>query len=265
MRDSKILGCDVDCAQRETDDDGGARRVASVPSARRTPQTMMNDSRDDVERALDLYVRLDMFRIGSNMGRLVVHESRAELRKRHPELYRPPTAPVMRLANGEKMRRVAPAKDVTHVVKVKSDFHGSNVAATDQRTQLWKSTIDTKLARIARSCVFCAPSSNSKCKHVPMLLDAARLRVEIEYVRSIGAQAERNLSSRTRRKRMGEHGVSEASAQRNSAKDLSHELVGRRIKITRSTLYEEAVDLFNLVCSENAEVRAYCFPERHAA
>lgn len=232
--------------------------------------------REDVERALDLYVRLEMFRIGSNMGRFTIDETR--LSRKRPKLestepsnaeerserrisnirravYAQPSAPSFTNHDGSRMRRVAPLRDVASIVQVKGG-HASARAATDGPLQLWKSTWDTKLSRIARMCVLRVP-----CPHVPALLDAACLRVEIEAERSSGSHAERELGSRTRRKRLGEDGVERARRVRDAAKEASRALVVRRMTITRSVVYEEAIDLADLACSEDAETRAYCFRE----
>ena len=71
----------------------------------------------------------------------------------------------------------------------------------------------------------------------------------------------RELSSRTRRKRLGEDGVERARIVRDRAKEASRALVRRRMTITRSVVYEEAIELADLACSEDAETRAYCFRE----
>lgn len=110
----------------------------------------------------------------------------------------------------------------------------------------------------------CRPHGAERCKHVPALLGAARLRIEIEEVRNIGGQAERELGSRTKRKRLGRIEVDLAAHRRDEAKTASRQLVVERIRITRSEVYEEAIDLFDLACSEDAETRAYCFREEVA-
>lgn len=268
----------------------------ALPSQRM--QTDASVVRQDVERVLDLYVRLEYFSIGSTAGRMVIDESRVGRPRKRKEPERaprsveerdqqrndalrravtaPPEAPKFTNEDGSKMRRVAPLASVAQIVRSKSHSHSASPAITDRRMQTWKSTIATKLGRIARACVFCPMEEESvkaikglvlggntdiRCIHAAALLKAAKLRIDLEHARNVAAQAERNLGSRTKRKRIGDQGVRTAETRRNEARERSTEISGRRIKITRSTVYEEALSLFVLACSEDEATRAYCFRE----
>lgn len=284
----------VDSAQRGDDHSSAARLASSAPLAPTSPAhpdqtSMMNgDVRELVERALDLYVRLEYFVVGSTAGRMVIDESRVgrrrpvkssdaepqgaeeidrrrilELRRAIYAPYRSPryyTVPKTEAEKPQRVHNVISGRAVAQIVQSKPQ-HGAAPASTDRRMQLWKSTISTKLARIARSCGLCRPGGVVTCRHVPALLEAARLRIRIENVRNVATHADRALGSRTGRKRLGPAGARAAYEARAAAREESRELVSQRIKITRATLYTEAVELFDLACSEDPETRAYCYRE----
>lgn len=274
------------CGQRGRHNLGGARSVSGAPTE---PPSIINNRmhtdaaevRKDVERVLDLYVRIEYFSSGSAAGRIVIDESRVPHRRpkrtvRAPEtieerdaqritelrraIYAPPSDPKLDVQGGADLRRVAPLRDVAQVVKPHSR-HAVGLPHTDRRTQLWKSTVATKLARMNRACGLC----RSGCRHAKVLLEAAAIRVQLEAARNVARVCERDVGSRTRRRRLGELGVRRAEAKRAEAREASSELSSRRISITRSSLYGEALELFYLVCSDTVATRAYVFREEMVA
>lgn len=250
--------------------------------------------RQDVERIMELYVQLDYFSVGSAAGQFVIDETRVGRTRRRriaplaqpknveerdsrrtaeirAAVYAPPEAPVVYSdclsSDGKpvRLRRVAPLVDVVHTVRPGGGRgHTGGVIRTDRRMQLWKATIAKKIAKVASCCVFCKPilgDTSDPCLHAPLLIKAAELKVLLSEVRNIRKDADTALGSQTRRQQLGESGIRSAGVRRARARTHEDELSSMRRSIVHTLAYGQAVEMFDIACSMDAETRAYCYRE----
>lgn len=238
----------------------------ALPAGEKNPTSqnaMLIDAeayRKDVERTVEAFVRDDVGRIGSMMGRLAIHDSRVELRTLRPELYRPPTRPrVMPTPDGvgdhgslsrlAPLRHVVPSGLVAQVVNVKAS-HGS--LATDKPHQTWRLDIVRVFSRMDRACPL-SPCRNhpGRCEHSRSLLEAATINVMKWRHEDERDRCDGQLRSQRWRTSHSKDEIAKAETARAVANREFAALATARKKIVHTSLYDEAPVLFARACGKD--------------
>lgn len=203
--------------------------------------------RRDVERLLEVYLAVEYFPVRSASGRMVAHESRLTIKK--PSVKR---AVIPQAVNdyGDPIPSAARRRDVIEVVQG-GTTRGASIAAPESGLRLWKSTIATKLAR-------------TSIEHRRALTDAAELKTLISTFRRDVRDLNQTLSSPSAAAKI-RHVRRKVEDLRDICSGMAEIFAERRLKITRSRLYGEALILFWLAITETPEIRAYCLREAHDA
>jgi hypothetical protein len=157
-----------------------------------------------------------------------------------------PTAPVVFSdKTGQPLRRVAPARDVAHIVRPKSK-HASSSTTDDIRN--WRATVAQKLHTLTR-------------EQQATLLEVAKIRIELGLITNQLAAA-RSETGRLRR------GGREARKLRAHAEDRvaklrlrEASLSDRKNTLVRTAAHRRGLDGLVIACTETLEIEEYCFRE----
>lgn len=260
------------------------RKAPPTPADDQSENNMTDERtpvREDVVRMLKRYVRMEYFGIRSGAGRLVIDESRmprkgrgmppAEVREfiqtaskveildaiATADLRRAAYAPTARRAECSTPGRfategplhcVAPRRDVSNVVSIKSRMGGNAAAATDRDPQLWKSTVAAKLAKI--------PKLEQRA-----VVSAAILRLELIEIRN-ALQQTRTAVERLRGGRKKARAEYHPAENRRTELAISEEKKSDQLKaLVRTRLYRDGLDRLWYLCAVDEAVRVYVFRE----
>lgn len=139
--------------------------------------------REDVERAVELYVQLSYFTLGSTAGELDAGHAR------HVGVRQHRTRRVFRGEYGQRLASVLPGGTVEQGVSRTGRAGGFASPESDRDVMLWKSTIGRKLGRLDE------PERRA-------LEHAAKLRVAIRELRGVVSRTDALLGSPAARKRL---------------------------------------------------------------
>jgi hypothetical protein len=220
--------------------------------------------RKRAEKMVAQYVRLE-FSMRSAAGRMVIDETRLFRRQRveidleiatmvevldaihsasiRRAVFTPPAAPIVRNEKGAELRRVMSAKDVAQIVRLKS-MHGHHPEPTGDVRE-WCATVAQKLARLPKDERYA-------------LLEIPKIR---EHLVINGNQLCAARSESGRLKRGARYLRRNAEARVAELRSREAMLGERRDRLIRSRAYRIGLDHLVLVCTETADIEAYCFGE----
>lgn len=224
----------------------------------------LREARKRVVQMVARYVRLE-YSIRSSAGRMAIDESRLT-RKRGVEIdletaseveildaintasirravYKPASVRIFKNVKGQRLHNVIAAREVAPIVRGKSK-HGGSQHGDDARE--WRATVGQKLARIV------AAESDA-------LITAEKIRLELRVMRNQLAAA-RSEVGRLRGARREARNLKRHAEDRAAELKSRESLFGDWLKsLVRTSAYRDGIDHLLAVCTESAEVEAYCF------
>lgn len=223
----------------------------------------MHAIRGDVERAVELFIQLSYFTLGSTVGDLDAGRFRTATKHRRSRR-------TFRGVNGAPLVTVLPGGTIEQGVSRTGRAGRFPLPESDSDAMLWKSTIARKLGRLdpaERSAMDVAARLrvvNRALRNVISNTDnilrsnAAKKRLSVHDVRLMQAETDeilRVLARDVTAREWSGHPVDRVRKEQGYRRQVMDACAKRRRSVANSQVYANAVAMFAILCGPN---RDYC-------